>query len=269
MKLLSAHYLSGALLMFIHLNGFGQKLPSEQKESVYAPANVKIDGKPAEWAGKFQAKNSATMLTYVMANDEQNLYLTIQADQTPALAKIFYDGISLMIKSHRDKKMKPVTMTYPLVSRTERTEIVLPLRDKKNNTDSVVTLVNDWLGRSAKTILVDGIPDITDPDVSVYNEVGLKAAVMVDNTRTMTFEYLLPLKYIKHLLDENGAFDYSIVVNGAKMQPGTIVVGNSVASGGASFTGGGGAPMVVSVSPVGSDIFSPTDLKATYTLAKK
>lgn len=67
MKLHSANYLSGALLVLIHLNGFGQKLPSEQKESIYAPTNVKIDGKPAEWTGKFQAKNSATMLTYVIS----------------------------------------------------------------------------------------------------------------------------------------------------------------------------------------------------------
>lgn len=275
MKLPSAtHYLAGTLLLLVHLNSFGQKLPSEQKEAVYAPASVKIDGKPTEWTGKFQAKNSATLLTYVLANDEQNLYLTIQADQTPALGKIFYEGISLVIKSRKDKKLKPVKMTYPLVSITERSNIVIPLRDKKNNTDSVVALVNDQLGRSAKKIQIDGIADITDPDVSVYNEVGLKAAVMVDNTRTMTFEYLLPIKYIKHLLDENGAFDYSIVVNGAKLNPGDVVVAGSSVSGGggASFSGGsssgGGGLMSISVAPAG-DIFSPTDLKATYTLAKK
>lgn len=272
MRSLSAtHYLSGALLLLIHLNSFGQKLPSEQKEAVYAPANVKIDGKPTEWNGKFQAKNSATLLTYVMANDEQNLYLSIQADQTPALGKIFYDGISLVIRSRKDKNLKPVKMTYPLVTNIERTAIVLPLRDKKNNTDSVVALVNDELSRSAKKILVDGIAEITDPDVSIYNEVGLKAAVMVDNTRTMTFEYLLPLKYIKHLLDENGAFDYSIVVNGAKIEPGTTIVAGSRVGGGASFgsAGGSGGGMTISVAPIGGDIFSPTDLKATYKLAKK
>ncbi|QKJ31678.1 hypothetical protein HQ865_18545 [Mucilaginibacter mali] len=277
MKLLSSPLtLTGALLLLMHLNSFGQKLPSEQKEGVYAPANIKIDGKPIEWTGKFQAKNSATLLTYVMANDEQNLYLTIQADQTPALGKIFYDGISLVIKSRKDKKLKPVKMTYPLVSITERSNIVIPLRDKNKNTDSVVAMVNDQLSRSAKKILVDGIADITDPDVSVYNEVGLKAAVMVDNTRTMTFEYLLPLKYIQHLMDENGSFDYSIVVNGAKLNPGDMVVAGSSVSGGgggggATFSSGGGSlgAMTISVSAVGGDIFSPTDLKATYTLAKK
>jgi hypothetical protein len=256
-------YLFAALLLSIAINADAQKLPSEQKESVYAPANPKIDGKPTEWTGKFQAKNSATMLTYVMANDEQNLYLTIQADQTPAIGKIFYGGISLVVKSHKDKKLAPVKMTYPLVSLNERSEIVIPLRDKKNNTDSVVTIVNQWLGKSAKKIVIEGFTDITDPDVSVYNEFGLKAAAQVDNTRTITFEYCLPLKYIKHLLDENAAFDYSIIVNGDKLEPGTVVMRGS------SLSGGGGGIMSVSVSPVGSDIFSPTDLKATYTLSKK
>jgi hypothetical protein len=257
-------YLFTALLLGITLNVTAQKLPSEQKGAIYAPANVKTDGKPTEWAGKFQAYNSATLLTYVMANDEENLYLTIQADPTHGIGKIFYGGISLVIKSHKDKKIKPVKMTYPLVTLNERTEIVLPLRDKNNNTDSVVAVVNQWLGKSAKKIAIEGFTDITDPDVSIYNEFGLKAAVLTDNTRTMTFEYCLPLKYIKHLLDENSAFDYSIIVNGEKLPQGTIVVGGSSLSG-----GGGGGLTSISVSPVGSDIFSPTDLKATYTLAKK
>ncbi|MES2274374.1 MAG: hypothetical protein V4592_00010 [Bacteroidota bacterium] len=261
-------YLCAALLSIISLTALAQKLPSEQKEGLYAPANVKIDGKPTEWVGKFQAYNSATLLTYVMANDEENLYLAIQADPTHGIGKIFYDGISLVIKSRKDKKLTPVKMTYPLVSITQRSEIVIPLRTKTNNADSAAIIANEWLGKSAKAIAISGFPGITDPDVSVYNDMGLKAAVQADNTRTVTFEYLLPLKYIKHLLDENSAFDYSIIVNGAKLAPGDIVVGGSSLGGGASMGGGGGGLMSISVSPVG-DIFSPTDLKAKYTLAKK
>jgi hypothetical protein len=267
-------FLSPILILTLNQITSAQKLPSEQKESVYAPADVKTDGKPAEWTGKFQAKNNATLLTYVMANDEENLYLTIQANETQALGKIFYGGISLAIRSKKDKKSIPVKITYPLVTPPQRSQIVIPLRDKTNNADSVAIVVNTAIGTSAKAIAIAGFTDITDPDVSVYNDLGIKALVQVDNTRTMTFEYRLPLKYIKHLLDENSAFDYSIIVNGARSEPGMVVVTGSAiggGGGGASFSGGGGSGLGMTVRLDGGagDIFSPTDLKATYTLAKK
>jgi len=264
--------LSPVLILTLNQMVAAQKLPSEQKVSIYAPADVKTDGKPTEWVGKFQAKNSATMLTYVMANDEENLYLTIQANETPSIGKIFYGGISLAIKSRADKKLMPLKITYPLVSLTQRSEIVMPLRNKDNNADSAAMVVNAALGKSAKIIALSGFTDIADPDVSVYNDLGIKAIAQADNTRTITFEYRLPLKYFKHLVDEAGAFDYSIIVNGDKLEPGTIVVGGSRLGGGGAPVGGGSAgPGVgfISIAPAGNDIFTPTDLKATYTLAKK
>lgn len=275
---MNCNFLKGILtpVVILTLNQIAsaQKLPSEQKESVYAPDKVQIDGKPTEWTGKFQAKNSATMLTYVMANDEENLYLTIQANETPALGKIFYGGISLAIRSKKDKKLTPVKITYPLVTMQQRSEIVIPLRDKTNNADSVAIVVNTALGKAAKTIGIAGFTDITDPDVSVYNDLGIKALAQVDNTRTMTFEYRLPLKYIKHLLDENSAFDYNIIVNGAKMESMamTVVSGSAIGGGGgASFSSGGSGIGTATIRLDGGagDMFNPTDLKATYKLAKK
>lgn len=264
-------WLVGAAITAIALTASAQKLPSEQKVSVYAPADVKIDGKGAEWTGKYQAKNNATLLTYVMSNDEENLYLTIQADKNEAIGKIFHGGISLLIKNKADKKAKPVRITYPLVTVGERNGIVIPLRDKDNNTDSVVTVVNLSIGKAAKKIAIEGIDEITDPDVSVYNDLGLKAAVQVDATRVMTFEYKIPLKYIKHLMDETSSFDYNIVVNGVKLEKDAIVVrGGPVGGGGGGSATFSSAPMAaVTIVGAGSDIFSPTDLKASYTLAKK
>jgi hypothetical protein len=236
-----------------------QKLPSEQKDGIYALAKVKIDGKATEWGDKFSAHNNATGLFYTMANDDDNLYLLMRTDQYAAVKKVFYGGITLLIKS-RDKKGKntEVKLTYPLVARTEHTEIVLPLYDKEGNVDSIVTIVNDWIGKSAKKIAVSGIADITEPDVSIYNDLGLKAAAMVDVTRAVTFEIQLPLKYIKKLLEPGSSFDYSIAVNGAQLAPNTVILGGS------SLNGGGGRP----ADPV-NDMFAPTYLKATYTLVMK
>ncbi|GAB3924260.1 hypothetical protein [Mucilaginibacter myungsuensis] len=247
-----------------------QKLPSVQKESVYAPANVKIDGKPNEWNGKFQAKNDATLLTYVMSNDEENLYLTLQADHKIPLYKIFFDGISLTIKSNKNTKLTPLKLTYPLIVRADRKNIVTPLLNKLASNDSVATVVNTALGQSAKTIALRGFKDIADPDVSVYNDLGVKAAAQVDNIRLLTIEYCLPLKYIRHLSDENSGFDYEITVIGNESlvaaRAAEAANGNSAP---VTISNNGGIREVVTTGGPGPEYVNPTYLRTTYKLAKK
>ncbi|GAB3924268.1 hypothetical protein [Mucilaginibacter myungsuensis] len=260
--------LIAAATLAVALTASAQKLPSEQKVSFYAPADIKIDGKPTEWTGKYQAKNSATLLTYVMSNDEENLYLAIQADQTPAIGKIFFGGISLVVKSKKDKAIAPVKITYPLVTTDERLGIISPLKDKDQNADAAATATNDLLGKAAKTINIAGLIEVADPDISVYNDLGIKAAAQADNTRTMTFEYKLPLKFIKHLMDESSAFDYSIIVNGGELKRAGVSVGAPITGSGSPTGGGGGGMVILAGAPVG-DMFSPTDLKASYKLASK
>ena len=70
-----------------------QKLPNVQQISVRTPENIKIDGKPTEWNNKFQAYNHATSLFYTISNDDENLYLTIQANDMETLIKITGAGI--------------------------------------------------------------------------------------------------------------------------------------------------------------------------------
>ncbi|MBE9667930.1 hypothetical protein [Mucilaginibacter boryungensis] len=259
---LSKPYLITLLTAITAINTSAQKLPSEQKESFYAPPGLKIDGKTTEWGNKFQAHNNATMLFYTMANDNDNLYLVMQTDQQAATDKIFHGGITLeVICRDKGKKLKPVKITFPLVSLTERSEIV-PLRDKKNNADSVAAVVNARLQTFAKHIAIEGLDGLTDPDVSVYNDLGLKAAARVDGSRAVSFEFQVPLKYIRSLMGDESSFDYRIIVNGAKLEPGTIVINGSSLSGGA-------ARVSLSGSADANPIFSPTYLKASYILAKK
>ncbi|QKJ31679.1 hypothetical protein HQ865_18550 [Mucilaginibacter mali] len=233
-----------------------QKLPSVQKEAVYAPV-IKTDGKANEWNNKFSAHNNATGLFYTLANDDENLYLLMRTDQYSSIKKAFYGGITLSIKS-ADKKQE-AKITYPLVAMTEHTEIVLPLRDKEARTDSLLPIVNEWIGKAAKKIAIAGLAGITDPDISVYNDLGIKAAALIDANRDATFEIQIPLKYIRHLMAGGSSFDYVITVNGAQLKPNTILIGGS------NIDGNSHAP---SAEPV-NDIFTPTYLKGSYTLAKK
>ncbi|MFD2147970.1 hypothetical protein [Mucilaginibacter antarcticus] len=80
------------------LTSAAQRLPDLQKESLRAPADIKIDGKPAEWDNKFRAFNKSTEVFYTIANDDNRLYLTIQADRRNIINKIINGGVALTIK---------------------------------------------------------------------------------------------------------------------------------------------------------------------------
>ncbi|MXV14493.1 hypothetical protein [Hufsiella ginkgonis] len=252
--------LTVVLVLLIHPDLHAQKLPGEQKDGLYAPTNVKADGKAIEWGNTFQAFNRATQIFYTMANDDENLYLVIQADQEPTIAKILSGGITLSIKSRvNDKKTPPLTLMYPIISYLDKYTITTPLREI-TNVEKMMTKVNERLPLVAKQIRISGFSEITDPDISIYNELGIKAVSQVDARRAYTYELQLPVKYFRHLVDGKGAFDYNVTLNGVVDPPGTVVVGGRPA-GSPPITGSDGVPVF--------DMFSPTDFTATYILVKK
>lgn len=253
------------MVLFVTFNAAAQKLPPEQKDGVYAPDNIRIDGKDTEWAGNFQAYNRSTQIYYTMANDKDNLYLAIQVGADPRLdntKKILSRGITLVIKSRsKADKASAVSLTFPLIDQDKRSNITLMMRNKKLSQDSLLTAINEQLTANSKEIGISGVKQITDTLISVYNTDGIKAASAVDAKRVWTYELQLPLRYIRHLMDANSSFDYKIIVNGSVMPkpaPGEVMVVGASSSGRSS----GGAEAIF-------DMFNPTDLSATYTLAKK
>ncbi|MES2278473.1 MAG: hypothetical protein V4592_20750 [Bacteroidota bacterium] len=258
-------YLLALSALLFAFSSNAQKLPAEQKDGVYAPDNIKIDGKDTEWVGNFQAYNRSTQIYYTMANDEDNLYLAIQVGADPRFdntKKILSRGITLAIKNRsKADKAGPVSLTFPLIDQDKRSNITLMMRNKKLNQDSLLSVINEQFAANSKEIGISGIKQITDTLISVYNTDGIKAASAVDAKRVWTYELQLPLKYISHLMDDRSAFDYKIIVNGGvmpKLAPGEVMVVGASSSGRSA----GGAEAIF-------DMFSPTDLSATYTLAKK
>lgn len=59
---------------------FAQKLPKVQTTSVWAPPNIKIDGKTTEWNDRFQAHNTGNHVFYTLSNDNKNLYLALRME---------------------------------------------------------------------------------------------------------------------------------------------------------------------------------------------
>lgn len=64
-----------------------QKLPKVQTTGIKAPVDIKIDGKPTEWT-QFEAYNNATDFYYTFSNDNDNLYLAVQATDYRIIQKL-------------------------------------------------------------------------------------------------------------------------------------------------------------------------------------
>lgn len=204
-------------LFFSH--AFAQKLPSVQKASVFAPINIKIDGKANEWNDQFQAYNNATDIFYTLANDNDNLYLVLRTTYHDVIDKIVRGGISIVI-NHSTAKKDPnaVSITYPALRDNDMAVVSNMLARKffpkaNGDTASVVNVddLNQLIGNKSKQINTTGISTIEDNNISVYNDKGLKAAELFNNKLQYTCEIAIPLKYLS--LPDGQPFSYQIKVN--------------------------------------------------------
>jgi len=246
-----------------------QKLPTVQQAGLYAPANVKVDGKTTEWGNKFQAYNKNTSVFYTMANDADNLYLVLQATDRTAIDKILTNKLTLSVFNDKDKNILPVTITTP--SMRGNSSFINSLI--KNPSDSLVNLTNKAFDANFKELKVTGISAISDPTISVYNDYGIKFAGRVDANKAYTCELAIPIKNVNHLTTLNN-LSYKIQLNGLDLNGGVVRV--VVNSGSAMKSDGGAAPanvnalfgqMAANGGPMG-ELMSDTNFTGTYTLVK-
>lgn len=260
-----------ALTMCISLAANAQKLPNVQASGLYAPANVKVDGKATEWGNQLQAYNKSTSLFYTMANNNDNLYLAIQATDRVAIEKMLGGGITFTITN----KNSSVSITTPSSSAPNRANIVKALRSAEPVTEDLLNELNKGLVNNFKEISLEGIGAISQPILSVYNDYGIKVTALLDINKTYTCELAIPIKYFTQLVSDIGSFDYNIKLNGLKFnftnsngQPGEIpplVMAAGPMAGGPSASGGNGqASNNTSV----MDLINATDFSGTYTLSK-
>jgi hypothetical protein len=207
------------LLTVAFVNGYAQKLPNKQELSLKAPANVKIDGKTTEWGG-FKAYNSATGLLYTLANDEQNLYLILRAEDRKIIDKIFGGGISLFFNSanNYDKTLRG-EVNYLALPKVSRLAIAEAMKDTINK-----NLINSTMSAALKTIGVKNLNGVGEEIISVYNEYGIMAASYLSNMNNYTCEIALPLKHIKSFISNKGVIHYTLQANAASLNNMKVVM---------------------------------------------
>ncbi len=267
MKTTSIIKLAG-LLLPCTFTAFAQKLPNKQEASVFAPAKVKIDGKTTEWGDKFQAYNKATELFYTIANDDDNLYLTVQATESLIARKIIAGGLTLSINSSdKTQKNEKASITYPVFDGKNPPNISL----KKNTNDLdqleydiYIYELNEAFVKKSKEIKVSGISAITDTAITIYNEYNIKAMGAFNDKKHYTYELALPLKFIKPLINNLSTINYNITLNGSTYMEGARI--EYLEGGGIRITSPGtSAPSMADMKAASS----PTYFSGEYTLAKK
>lgn len=250
---------------------FAQKLPAKQTKSVRSPNDIKIDGRATEWNDKFKAYNSATDLFYTMSNNDQYLYLVMQAKDPDVINKIFSGGITLTIQGSGKKTEKDgISITYPIAS--QKGGILFNLISRKGSVpdasakaaDSVMRHNNNTIQSQCKFIKVGGIKGV-DTLISVYNQDGISSAGLFDDKKIYTLEMGIPLKYLE--LSTTEMFSYHIRLNGKTLAVSDhVIVQNPDHT---PATGMAAVSIMAAFSKAENSMFAPTDFWGEYTLAKK
>ena len=252
------------------LQAGAQKLPNKQAASIWAPENLKIDGRADEW-GALQAHNNATGLYYTMANDANNLYLVVQAKDPRLIEKILDVSINLTIspKGNKQQKNDPAII-YPNINYNYVHGILVnagtkaywsgrprntfsPSAEVLTRTDSSVMNANRLFSKQSTQIKIFNLKGMTDTLIAVDNKLQIKAAASFDMQGIYTYEMAVPLKYLGLLNEGEQAFSYTITLKDW---------GNAMFSSYRDMT-------TRETRDADPDLNSTTDFKAEYTLKKK
>ena len=253
------------------------KLKTVQTTSVWAPANVKVDGSLKEWDDTFQAYNKTTKIFYTLCNDDKNLYFIVKSIDVQNNAKIIAGGITLVLNTEDKKKDKDAfSLTFPNIPRPTRGQgggrgagggggapgggrgagggggaggFGGGNRGQAPDSAAVAARQKQTV-EAAKEIKVLGFKDITDTLISIYNEFSIKAAISYDKLGNYDYEMAIPLKELNLSPDDAKEIAYHITVNGLQMPAnfqdrqggqGGAGAADAVAGGGGAAGGRGGA----------------------------
>lgn len=282
-----------SVLSALCLQARAQKVTELQEVSIYAPQLTKADGKNNEWADATFSVNKRTSISYLISNDDKNLYLVVKSYDVANNSKIMAGGITFSINPDGKKKEKEsMSLTYPLFNRAQfrggggagggQRRVMMGgfggggAQPTQKERDSMQVAMQKTQLAQVKEIKINGFKKTTDTLVSIYNDQGIKAAASIDNDNVYFYEAAIPLEQLGLSVEDAKEFAYNIKLNGLQI-PGMDFNRGGGGGGGArvSFGGGGGGGRggFSGGAPRGGMDFqaliSPTDFWGKYKLIKK
>ncbi len=206
------------LILFTALafaSGYAQKLPNVQQVSLRAPTKVNIDGKAEEWRDQLQAYNTTSDISYTISNDNDALFLVIQAKNVNVINTIFGYGFEFAVhKSGRKNNNDKIAVSYPV----NPNQWANTFRKNDISGDASADLAAEKMDANnakltkLKKIIVSGIPGLDT--ISIYNDAGILAASQFDIKGVYTVEFAIPLKHLGLASNSSSTFSYHMTVNG-------------------------------------------------------
>jgi hypothetical protein len=229
------------------------KAQSVQESGVWAPVNVKTDGKLTEWNNTLEATNKTVDFSYTMANDDKKFYISIKSPNQQTTSKILAGGIDFTFNTEGKKKEKDAfVITFPLVNRAA-------MRGQRGqrgqgggfgqpggppDTAAIAAMRKSAI-EAIKEIKLKGFKEIPDSVISIYNEYGIKAAVAYDSNGSFICELAIPFEQLGISLDKTKEIAYNFKVNGIQFnrreENGADRGGEGINRGGGAGGFGGGA----------------------------
>ncbi|WP_285008002.1 hypothetical protein [Pedobacter faecalis] len=264
-----------------------QKVTELQEVGIVAPPAMKIDGKNFEWKDADFTVNKRTTLSYIISNDDKNLYLIVKSTDAMNNNKILAGGITFSVNPDGKKKEKEsISLTYPLINRSNmrgpggagmrRMGAAMGMGGgaipSQKERDSMMAAMQRTQLAQAKEIKLNGFKKTTDTLVSIYNAEGIKAFASIDKENVFFYEAAIPLEELGMSAGNTKEFVYNIKVNGLQLAgfdgPGggggrgnVVVMGSPRGGGGFGGARGGGFDF--------QEFTSPTDFWGKYTLLQK
>jgi len=274
-------------IIALNLTASAQKVNELQEVSILAPHAIKIDGKNFEWKDSDFSVNKRTSISYVMSNDDKNLYLVIKSTDVPNNTKILAGGITLLINTDGKKNEKgSVALTYPLVNRANMRGQGGNMRriggfggggggqQNAKERDSMMAAMQKTQLALVKEIKISGMKTTPDTLISIYNEYGIKAFANIEKDNSFFYELAIPLDALGISKDIPKEFAYNIKLNGLQLpglDGGGGFGGGGRGPGGGGPGGGGGGRGFGGGGRGGIDfqaLTSPTDFWGKYTIRK-
>lgn len=225
MKIRSKYAFLSILAACFLLEAFSltEQTPAMQK----APANVKVDGKITEWGDTLALYDSKTKLSYTIAYNDTDLYITTFTSDRMLRHKIMAAGITISINSE-GKKKKTFSMTYPLPDKSA----VMTRGNEESDDIPRPSLLE------STSIKVSGFKDVESDVITTSNTYGFQAAFGFDDKHNLAYETAIPLKMLNIKANKKKLTELAIniAINGIERPSGQ----NGERRGGGSGMDGGG-----------------------------
>ena len=187
---------------FFALSAHAQK--NQTIESIWKN-NVEINGNLNEWGDSLSYYFSDQDLHYSFTNDDTHLYIAIRVKNKDKQTQAVFNGFKISFNINGKKKEGP-SLTFPLPDRAALRALVSQEFDKpKDPREGAISTIRAYH--------VQDFPNILDGLISLDNNYGIKASVLIDSADHLCYESAIRLDQLNLPVHQKD-FAINVKING-------------------------------------------------------